>query len=414
MITRRTPQLINVRILLSDPITVIVRILGRKDIGSMESEIVATTEPQHSPDLRPAGIRRRTVLLSLVSLAAGIGVTRWIDQVRYERFQGFLQARYRNVVSVRDAEVVEILVSPGEIVTAGQPIVRLKDSEFQRQLEAKRHEIESLELQLAQCQAKLEVELDVRRQQILDRIFDARLKAAQASRNPPASSPAVAAKSRTNYSQTSQSVTQRKPKPYPTIDRSVANRTGSKISPASAQPPAQLPQSEFDLCTRHIEDLERMNRELPEKISRMMGVDLAQAHLDHARAELATLESQERQLTLTAETSGLVGVLRKNVGDHVTPYESIVQLLDEEQPYLGMQIPSSRIADFPPGTLVSLVFPGKIAGKGRVVEVPPQTSAIADVGASGSETRIGVHIEPVGTLWPNLPFGSVVEVRRQR
>ena len=110
----------------------------------------------------------------------------------------------------------------------------------------------------------------------------------------------------------------------------------------------------------------------------------------------------------------MVGVFHKEVGDHVAAFEPIVQLLDEEQPYLVVQIPSSRISDFSPGTLVDLKFPGRKAGKGRVVEIPPQTSAIPEEGATGPETKIAVHVDPVGTLWPNLPFGSIVNVRRPR
>jgi hypothetical protein len=110
----------------------------------------------------------------------------------------------------------------------------------------------------------------------------------------------------------------------------------------------------------------------------------------------------------------MVGVFHKEVGDHVAAYEPIVQLLDEEQPYLLLQIPSRQISDFPPGTLVSLKFPNGAVGKGRVVEIPPQTTEIPGNGTAGSETKIAAHIDPVGMLWPNIPFGSVVEVRRRR
>jgi multidrug resistance efflux pump len=381
----------------------------------MESEIVATTEPNQLTDNPSAGIRRRTVLFSFVSLAAGLGLTHWIDRARFEHLQGFLQARTCNVVSMRDAQISEILVETGELISSGQPIVRITDIPFQKQLQAKRREIESLKIELAQCQAKLEVELDFRRQQVLDRIFEAKLKAAHASRISTQTSAPVAAKSQSpaGNQNLAQPISTRKPKqPYYPVDRSTVSRNGGRVSRVSAEPPAQLPQSEYDLCTRHVEDLERMNRDLPEKISRMMGVDLAQTNLDHAREELASLESQECQLTIAAKFSGLVGVFKKNVGDPVAPYEPIVQLLDEEQPFLVMQIPSSRVSDFRSGTLVNLVFPGKIAGKGRVVAIPPQTSSVPDSNSQGSESKIAVHIEPVGALWPKLPFGSVVEVCR--
>jgi hypothetical protein len=63
---------------------------------------------------------------------------------------------------------------------------------------------------------------------------------------------------------------------------------------------------------------------------------------------------------------------------------------------------------------VDLHFPGGKQGQGRVEEIPPQTSPIPAPGATSPETVITAHIEPVGSLWPNLPFGSEVEVRRKR
>jgi multidrug resistance efflux pump len=380
----------------------------------MESEAAGVTIPQQPLNVQPSGVRRRVIVLSVLSLAAGIGATCWFEQVRYERFPGFLQARSRTVVSVREAQISEILVSPGTLVMAGQPIVRLKDTAFLHRLETKQREVESLEIELAQTQAKLEVELELRRREILDRIFDAKLKATQASLRPTSALNGVAATSRGGWERAAQPVsTPRRMKSGG--DRKTVTQAKADFPVPSADSSEQAPQSEWDLCLEHIEELERMNRELPEKIGRMMGIDLAQAHLDHAKAELAWLESQKCELTLVAEASGMVGLFHKEVGDHVAAYEPIVQLLDEEQPYLVVQIPSSRIADFSPGALVDLKFPGRKAGKGRVVEIPPQTSAIPAEGATGPETKIAVHVDPVGTLWPNhLPFGSIVDVRRLR
>lgn len=393
----------------------------------MESEAVVAAEPDQtseirSPGLLPSGthlsnmpasgMSRRVVVLSLLSLAAGIGATCWFEQARYERFSGFLQARFRTVNSVREAQVSEILVSPGTLVMAGQPVVRLKDTVFEQRLEAKRREVESLEIQLSQSQARLEVELELRRREILDRIFEAKLKAAQASRRPGQMQTGYGAAQKGGWEKSAQAAG-RRGKPA-TGDRTAVAHASAVVTATSEESSASENLSELELCKQHIEELERINRELPEKIARMMGVDLAQSNLEHAKAELAWLETQHRELTLIAEASGMVGVFHKEVGDHVAAYEPIVQLLDEEQPYLLLQIPSTKISDFPPGTLVSLKFPGGVAGKGRVVEIPPQTSAIPGDGPAGTETKIAVHIDPVGTLWPNLPFGSTVEVRRRR
>src|SRR5260221_8609153 len=106
---------------------------------------VAMVEPNHSPistsDIKLPTSRRRVVLLSLVSLGAGLAATLWFENVRYERFTGYLQARLRTVTSARDAQAAQILVTPGTVVMAGQPLVRLKDSLFDQHLEAKKREV---------------------------------------------------------------------------------------------------------------------------------------------------------------------------------------------------------------------------------------------------------------------------------
>lgn len=379
----------------------------------MQLAPVAPVEPNQAPnpaaEIKIPASRRRVVLLSLLSLTAGLAATFWVEHLRYERFTGFLQARLRTVATVREAQVAQILVTPGTVVLAGQPLVRLKDTALEQRLEAKQREVEALEIELSRTQAALEVELEWRRKDILKEIFDAKMKGTQATRK--AAGPiGIGATGKGGWGSAAGSDVRTAVQQTDSI-----RQTGGDLPVANnAGEPSKLMLTDVELCAQHIDELERLNRELPDKISRSMGVDLAQARLAHARAELVRLQSQQKELTLVAETSGMVGVFNKELGDHVAAHEPIVQLLDEEQPYLLLQIPSSRISDFAPGTLVELYFPGGKRGQGRVEEIPPQTSPIPVPGAASTDTMITAHIEPVGALWPNLPFGSEVEVRRKR
>src|SRR5579863_5584549 len=138
----------------------------------MQSAQTAANDPQQTTENAPAPSRLRVIFLSLLALAAGIAATVGFESLRYERFPGFLQARMRNVAAARDAQIAEILVTSGSLVTAGQPLVRLQDAAFEQRLDAKKREIESLEIELAQNQARLEVELEWRRKNVLERIFE--------------------------------------------------------------------------------------------------------------------------------------------------------------------------------------------------------------------------------------------------
>jgi multidrug resistance efflux pump len=382
----------------------------------MESALApAAQTPRNSTFPAP---RARIILFSLLALAAGIGTSVWLGKMRFERFPGFLQARLQTLTAGRDARIARILVTPGTVVAPGQPIVVLDDQELEQRLQISRQEIQSLEIELSRTQAALEVELDIQRRDILDRIFETKCRSAQllrqqflvpqettlsarmADRWKSDSPPPVSFVSQTS-----------------TLFEDVARNDQARGDRTAAVNREALPRTltaEMELCIDHIAELEKMSRELPQKISRSMGADLAQSRLEHARAALATLEKQKKELTLVAETAGMIGVFHKDVGDRVTAHEPIVQLLDEEQPYLMLQVPSPRISDFAPGTVVELRFPGGEKGKGRVETIPPQTSDLpADHGAK-AETMITAHIDPVGRLWPNIPFGSVVEVRRRR
>jgi len=375
----------------------------------MQSATVAAEEPKQVPEQPSSALRHRILFPVLLALGAGAAAAFWLEHVQYEQFPAFLQARLRTVAPVRDGEIAEILVASGALVTAGKPLVRLKDADFDRRFQGKKRDVESLEIEAAQSEARLEVELEWRRKDVLERIFEAKLKLGEAQRRE-RQSPFGSEWLRGND--------------WGTIGSEMAeprrrdqSRFADPISLARGEEALSAGGvliSEVELCKQYVHELERLDRELPAKISRSMGVDLARSRLAHARTELAELELQKGELTLVAETSGLVGVFQKQAGDHVAAHEMIVQVLDEGQPYLLLQIPSPRISDFAPGTVVDLLFPGGRKGKGRVEEIPPQTSPIPAERGSAGETIVTAHVEPVGVLWPDLPFGSMVEVRRRR
>lgn len=360
--------------------------------------------------------RTRVVVLTLIALAAGFATTRWLESLRYESFRGYLQARIRSVASDRPARIAQILVTAGEYVVPGRPLVVLEDQQLEQEISLRRQEIHDLEIELSRTRAALEVELDIQRRDILDRVFEARWRSAQALREH-----SLVPKDTQFSSQLFSRSANGLPPIVQPLDE-VSPLLATPIVAVSAQRPgiktgADLPRgllAELELCADHIAELERMSRELPEKIKRSMGVDLAEARLANALANLQTLEGQRNELTIVAASHGLVGVFQKQAGDHVAAQEEIVQLLDEELPFVMLRFPSSRIAEFAPGTLVDLRFPGSAAGKGRIEEIPPQTTGLGDESTSQAETMISAEIDPAGALWPRLPFGSVVEVRRRR
>lgn len=376
--------------------------------------VPAPQGPQAPVQILPAPLYRVLVLM-LLAVTAGSAITLWLERSRYENFPGYLQARLRTVCSSREATISRILVTPGQAVSQGQPLVVLDDETFARRMLDRQHEVASLEIELARTQAALEVELDIQQRDISDRVFETKWRSAQLLRRHLYSPdeflfPGPALGSARGW-QASPTAGNQPPLPEEAM---IQRASAENAAPGSPPGLLRISVAEMDLCTDHIRELEKMSRDLPDKIRRSMGIDLVEARLAHARAALAATEKEQSQLTLVAETAGLVGVFQKEAGDRVQAHEPIVQVLDEEQPYLVLQFPSPRIADFSPGTVVDLRFPGGRKGKGRVEEIPPQTSDMPSAPGAKTDTVVSAHIDPVGALWPRLPFGSVVEVRRKR
>jgi hypothetical protein len=71
------------------------------------------------------------------------------------------------------------------------------------------------------------------------------------------------------------------------------------------------------------------------------------------------------------------------------------------------------LADFTPGTMLDLRFPGDVKGEGRVDVIPPQVAPLPRPNERLAENAslLTVHISPAGRVWPTIPFGSTVEVR---
>jgi multidrug resistance efflux pump len=358
----------------------------------------------------------RVVTFSCLALLAGSVATVGLEHARYERLPGFLQAQSHIVYPQREARVARYLVDPGDSVEAGQPILELEDGSIEAQAREQQFTILSLENELARQEAERDARLDQELLQIHDRIFEARFRAAQSQRVPESSPLAITVVA---------NVLPAEADIYPPVV-SLPLRGGALFSelcePEEARGRLQEQRSqnqaicnaEQNLCTERIAQLEQLGRELPDKIRRSMGIDLTLARLEQARARLAEIEAQRSGLTILATHSGRLGLHLKRPGERVSANEPVAQILHEESPYLVLHVPSDRIADFSPGTLVELLFPGGIKGKGRIDAIPPQTLAVPNDGQPLAQTYVAAQIQPVGRLWPDLPFGSIVEVRLHR
>ncbi|HVW02703.1 MAG TPA: hypothetical protein VHB77_20265 [Planctomycetaceae bacterium] len=377
----------------------------------MMSAAPRRTEPLAS-DQPPAPLGRM-LLLTAIALVGGVAFSCWLARAGYERHTGYLQAKSRTITAGREARIASIDVRQGQVVEPGAALIRLKDLELEDQRIRKQREITSLEAELTQVRAKAAIELSARRQALEGEVFETRLKAAQYLKqqfSQRAGTPEVSPVHSDPFEHSGEPTYltmshQERRTPFGNHETALA-----ALRREAALQSVEISGNQIDLCHQHLAQLQDRLENLEAQILEAMGAKVVQARLDQAKDELNRVELEQQSLTLTAEVHGTVGVFLKEPGDHVSAHEPIVELLDEDQPYLIVQVPSSRISDFQPGAQVALVFPGGVSGAGRVESIPPQVAPLPGVRELGLDL-ITVHVAPAGRLWPSIPFGSVVEVR---
>lgn len=363
----------------------------------------------------------RAVTFAAVALAIGCGATSWFAQRRYERFTGYLQARTHSVTCERDVRLVQIITPQGKAITGGAPLLKLDDIQLPVRILKQKQIIQDLTDEVAETEAKVQLAVERERNSIKREILHIKLKAAQLEKERFEKELMEVAgeevgdriKSVEALEVSAESGLERLPKPLVIPEEHFSDdRIRRQMQRKKMENVKETLLASIEMCNKHLAELKQKSNELPETVRRSMGLHRVQLSLENARTELASLEQQQQSLTISSPGTGVVGVYRKGLGSHIPAHEEIVQVLDEDQPQILLQIPSSRVADFIAGTIVELQFPGGKCGQGKVAEVPPQT--VNAPGLNVAETQMAVQIVPSGSLWPRLPINTMIEIRRPR
>jgi multidrug resistance efflux pump len=369
----------------------------------------------HDPADRFPAHPAKTVLLSLLAFGLGIAISITLERMRNESFVGTYQLKTRSVAGPRDARIAEWLVKPGVVVRIGQPVVRLADDRLDDLIAKQQRDVITLRAELAQVEARLAVELDWRLRDVNADVFETKLKAAHFLKQQYVTTLEGLA-IQDLLKETDPIATQElenpalRPLVIPTR-KFDERRTRLLVEQEAAQNTQEVAATQVKLCDERLTQLDKLAAGLAEKIRLSSGIDVAKARLEQAELELKTLESRRDSLVVTADAVGTVGTYRKLVGDVVSLNDVLVNLLDDEQPFVLAYVPAGRLADVSTGTTVSLRFPNGRKGTGRVVDASLPTG-LATAGLSSTDVQaLPVQIVPEGSLWPMLPLGTAVEVR---
>lgn len=366
--------------------------------------------------------RRRIGVLVILAMIAGTGLAWILDRHGLRTFSGAIEAKKTLITTNHDALVQEISVKVGQTVISGDPLLKLADAELEDRLAAKKREIVQYEAELTRLKAASEVELAWRRREIQTEIFQTQMRvAALAQEKLSKEVEHLAWKERLNRAAPAPVST-----PAPRITQGDGSFRNISLEVSHAQPvddrrlQAMLREdsaaaavealtTQIALCDQQLSKLDLVEQNLESKIRTSMGVDVAEAKLNGTKAELAKLEEQVKDLSMTSPTYGTIGDVKPQSGDRVPGGGTLIEILDDQQPHVVAQIPSDAAASIRPGDKVTLVFPTQERRAGVVAAIPPQ----ATTSSNSNESVLPIRIEPAGKLWPKLAIGSNVKVLLQ-
>lgn len=358
--------------------------------------------------------RHRIVIMICVAVFAGSGIAWYLEGTGFRSYPGTIEARTTVVTSSGAARVEGVSIKPGQSVVPGDALFQLVDARLQERIASKQREISEFEAELNRTRAAADVELAWRRRELQSEIFETRLKMAglmQEKLNRQVEQIAwreylTSGESHGNSMSDTNS-------PFRAISRELQRpderRLQALLKEDAATAAAEALTAQVALCEERLKKLEMFDKDLESKVLLSSGVQLAETRFNGAKQQLVSLESQLNELTMTSPTYGTVGEIKFQPGDQIADGSKLVEILDDQQPHIVAQIPSSAASAIRQGSKVTIHFPDEQKRIGIVASIPAQTTSIV----GQPESVLEVKIEPAGKIWPKLALGSNVKILLQ-
>ena len=319
--------------------------------------------------------RGKKLLMAGTALAALVAAALTIGAGRGDRLEtsGTVEARNIRMGSKIGGRVTEVLVREGDRVAAGQALVRFDDAELQAQLQQARGRV-------AQARAQLEkLEHGYRPEEIAE----ARAAAAQAR--------AQMQQAQAGY-RTEQVLQAEADRERAEADARNAERQFRRIAPLAdegvfsrqqrddAEAGWKMAVARLRMADERLSELKRGYRgedvaaaearyaqaqavlERLERGYRAEDIAAARAELDRAQGELLHAQARHDERQITAPSAAVVEVLDVRPGDLIAPNTPIATLLEQDQLYVRVFVPETRIGQVRVGQRAEVrvdSFPGE-------------------------------------------------------
>lgn len=399
----------------------------------MNSGMNANGEMAANPSSKPPASARRIVLFGAVALVSGAAIVLWLGNVHQESHVGYLHSVNESITAGRQARITQLLTKPGQLVAPGTPLLVLRDVSLEASRLHQQNAIAALEAELRQAQARASVEIADRKAKLEAELFDTQLKLAGyeekrfdqrlalfASENR-----VMVAEAEDRLDQVQVAWNGEMDLPFETLIMADARAPakGKKRDllfelqeRETTRNKVETSETQVILCEERLAFLKKQLEGAAAQINEAFGVNVIQTRITAAQAALTQIDAETPTLTLTATKHGTVGVFAKSAGEMVNSQDVIVELFDAEQPYIFAEIPTSALTQFPAGKEVELQFPGDIVRRGTISELPPQAAPLPGPRERLADNcgQMRLQILPAGKVWPQVPFGTRVEVRSLR
>lgn len=349
--------------------------------------------------------------MALLAMAAGTGLAMLLANREPDRFPGRIEARTAFVNAGHAGILAELLVNEGDRVNLDQPLAKLTDPDLESQISDTAAQTAVHEKERAQAEAAAEVELAWRIKELDNDIVATELRSADYLKEK-----FDWELERSMWADVlSSSETAMFDDDTPAFQTLILKsrvpgeqRMNAMLKHETADNAVAVSGVQVEICQEALARLRKTKEQLPERVRRQCGVEVAQQRVEQSQAALARLEARRNELVVTSTAVGAVGLFRARPGDHLQPGQPIVEILDDAQRWVVAAVPSSRAPEFAPQRIVRLTFPGGLVRTGTVVSVPPQTDRS---GGNERDPLLSVRIEQSGAAWPSVPLGSRIDVQ---
>ena len=354
----------------------------------------------------------RTLAICVGALLAGVGVAIWIERHGVVRFDAYLEAHTTPVTAEHPGRVEALAKKEGDRVTIGDPLLSLTDSQLVHEIATQKDEVVRAEIQLSQCLAEADLDLQWRTNEIDQLIVDYQLRSASYLKEKydfelqKSMLTDMLAENQTASLQDADMIFKSH-----VVEGGAqgVDRMTNALKLETMVNATDVSTAQVEICEQQLKRLEEIKITLPAIVRRKAGVDAAESALARSKSNLDRIEGRRTELTVASRAVGKVGVYRVRVGDHVQPGQTIVDLLDDARRYLRVEVPSSKFSGMKVSQNVEITFPGRAKRTGCIEFVPPEVDP-TDANSHGADSLIIVRVEQTGELWPDLPVGTRVDV----